>query len=681
MHKIHAYAVLAGIAAGISMTGITILADESPPVETEIAEDLESIGSENTERTDGPVHTDASIQGNISSTASPDETGIVYRSPQANVSHTITLDDTPYTEWKKTQNAKTTIDSTTIHENGYKSVFVRVSDVYKDKYAIVNVEPSDPKAAEITFHQNTGEVLIENPKTDFHLIPILQEIVKVHDLKAAYEILPQGEVDQQNTDSVRIQYTITAVAENGAYVPNTTIYFQPDDKEPFTPRITDENGQVQFKYTYSLLPNEQQDTFTSLFTTDKNNPTISVNKAWTIIRQSKPTYIPGDRIIAAHPNHADGSISGLDTALEYFTTRLSDGEYIYTGDGGFWQSIPDTGTITNLAAGKYAFRYAQRVYGDAIFLRSGWQAVEVPVAKYTVQITGNHVSIQESSLDAAQNGSVYFHLQTDPGYQLVSYYLDEPDYGNVQYYESDGIIGVQNITKNLQLKINAVPNKISTYTGKPQTIDLDDTTHLLFGIDENNWIETLPTFVQAGTYTVFFQNMSTNDVHTRTVIIHKAPLYIQTGSAVKPYDGTPLQNIKYTVNGLVPNETIQIHILGSQKEVGSSENRFEIIWDKPSQSNNYEIFATMGVLTITQPVQKADAIIDASKENKDDQKIIKNAAIYINDSFDKNQAIKNNPTVDAVSDVETSYTGSMYRWISLCAASIVGIFKWIKEGR
>lgn len=60
----------------------------------------------------------------------------------------------------------------------------------------------------------------------------------------------------------------------------------------------------------------------------------------------------------------------------------------------------------------------------------------------------------------------------------------------------------------------------------------------------------------------------------KPITIAPAPLAIRTGSATKPYDGTPLTNKEVTIDGLAKGETVEVEVTGSQTEIGSSKNTF-----------------------------------------------------------------------------------------------------------
>ncbi len=82
--------------------------------------------------------------------------------------------------------------------------------------------------------------------------------------------------------------------------------------------------------------------------------------------------------------------------------------------------------------------------------------------------------------------------------------------------------------------------------------------------------------------------------------INPAPLKVTTSSAEKVYDGKPL-TAGGKLEGLV-NETeknaVKFTVKGSQTEVGSSVNSYEIVWGNIKESN-YSLTKVLGTLKVT----------------------------------------------------------------------------------
>ena len=85
-----------------------------------------------------------------------------------------------------------------------------------------------------------------------------------------------------------------------------------------------------------------------------------------------------------------------------------------------------------------------------------------------------------------------------------------------------------------------------------------------------------------------------------TLTVNPAPVTVTTGSDTKSYDGTPLMKDEATIEGLVAAEAelVTIKATGSQTEVGSSDNTYEITWGDV-KGTNYTITENLGTLEVT----------------------------------------------------------------------------------
>jgi hypothetical protein len=101
-----------------------------------------------------------------------------------------------------------------------------------------------------------------------------------------------------------------------------------------------------------------------------------------------------------------------------------------------------------------------------------------------------------------------------------------------------------------------------------------------------------------------FTNNNTNFANVTFVIVdgtltvEPKAVTITTGSAEKEYDGTALTDAIVIIDGLVYGETVTVTATGSQTEVGSSANTYEIEWDN-AMASNYTVTDNLGTLTVT----------------------------------------------------------------------------------
>ena len=92
-----------------------------------------------------------------------------------------------------------------------------------------------------------------------------------------------------------------------------------------------------------------------------------------------------------------------------------------------------------------------------------------------------------------------------------------------------------------------------------------------------------------------------------TIKVEPAKLTVTTPSASKPYDGQAL-TAEGKVSGFVNGETATLKTTGSQTEVGSSVNGYELVWDGSAKAANYTVEESLGTLTVSaQSIDPDDA--------------------------------------------------------------------------
>ena len=92
-----------------------------------------------------------------------------------------------------------------------------------------------------------------------------------------------------------------------------------------------------------------------------------------------------------------------------------------------------------------------------------------------------------------------------------------------------------------------------------------------------------------------------------TIKVEPAKLTVTTPSASKPYDGQAL-TAEGRVSGFVNGETATFKTTGSQTEVGSSVNGYELVWDGSAKAANYTVEESLGTLTVSaQSIDPDDA--------------------------------------------------------------------------
>ena len=92
-----------------------------------------------------------------------------------------------------------------------------------------------------------------------------------------------------------------------------------------------------------------------------------------------------------------------------------------------------------------------------------------------------------------------------------------------------------------------------------------------------------------------------------TIKVEPAKLTVTTPSVMKVFDGDALA-AEGRVSGFVNGETATFKTTGSQTEVGSSVNGYELVWDGSAKAANYTVEENLGTLTVSaQSINPDDA--------------------------------------------------------------------------
>ena len=92
-----------------------------------------------------------------------------------------------------------------------------------------------------------------------------------------------------------------------------------------------------------------------------------------------------------------------------------------------------------------------------------------------------------------------------------------------------------------------------------------------------------------------------------TIKVEPTKLTVTTPSASKPYDGNAL-TAEGKASGFVNGEAATFKTTGSQTEVGSSVNGYELVWDGSAKAANYTVEENLGTLTVSaQSINPDDA--------------------------------------------------------------------------
>ena len=125
---------------------------------------------------------------------------------------------------------------------------------------------------------------------------------------------------------------------------------------------------------------------------------------------------------------------------------------------------------------------------------------------------------------------------------------------------------------------------------------------------------------------------------TRTYKVTPKEYKVTTDSATKIYSGTAL-TAGGKVEGIVSGETVEFTTTGSQTEVGTSKNTYELVW-KSAKKSNYKLASeTIGTLTV-----KAKSIVPDDKDTPESDKTGITVTVPEGSKYD-GEKHKNKPTV------------------------------------
>ena len=127
--------------------------------------------------------------------------------------------------------------------------------------------------------------------------------------------------------------------------------------------------------------------------------------------------------------------------------------------------------------------------------------------------------------------------------------------------------------------------------------------------------DELPTMLDAGEWTITFTPKDENlkDLSkTVTVTIEKRPYTVETASAEKVYDGTPLTAADIKVYNIVAGETFTAAATGTITDAGEAANTYSLEFDGTAKGSNYTLEKEdLGTLKVTQ----ADPVIDITPDS------------------------------------------------------------------
>ena len=364
-------------------------------------------------------------------------------------------------------------------------------------------------------------------------------------------------------------------------------------------------------------------------------------------------------------------LTGKDAEKEYDSKPLSGGatasvtkgtKITYSTDGGkTWsETLP---SITNVGTLNVTAKAENKNYKDV-------------TVDYTLKVTRKAVTVtadnkskvfgeKDPELTATVTGTigkdtVEYTLSRKAGEDVGTYTITPSGKAEQTNYKVTYATGTLTITSQ-SIDPGTDPEKPNPdYTGAKVNSPSDE----VYDGKEHKWIPTVTDKadkkLEAGKdYTVEYSTKNFKDVGTIDVTITGIGNYsgtvkrsykvtpkeytVTTDSATKIYSGTAL-TAGGKVEGIVSGETVEFTATGSQTEVGTSKNTYELVW-KSAKAANYTLAKeSIGKLTV-----KAKSIVPDGPDTPDEKK----TGITVSEPSDSKYDGKEHKEVLTVTDTKT----------------------------
>ena len=370
----------------------------------------------------------------------------------------------------------------------------------------------------------------------------------------------------------------------------------------------------------------------------------------------------------------------------YNKEALTNGEVTVSGDGfakneGATYTV--TGSQTEVGESKNTFTYElksntkasnyniKKVEGDLrVTAEDGEVVVTITGHSDSVEYDGNEKTV--SGYDVAiTEGSKYTTSDftfngnaeakgTEAGTYSMGLNADQftntnDNYTQVTFIVNDGTLTITPKSINPDDEKNGITvtdPENSTYDGNEHINGLTVTDSKLNTTLVENTDYTLTysgDLINVGTVTITIKGIGNyTGEFTKTYQILPREYTVTTNTDSKVYDGTAL-TAGGTVNNLVDGETVNLTMTGSQTDVGTSDNTYELNWTGSAKESNYKHGKdSIGTLTVT-----------AKSINPDDEK----TGITITDPKDSKydgEEHRNKPTVTDTKTKATLKEGTDY---------------------
>ena len=476
----------------------------------------------------------------------------------------------------------------------------------------------------------------------------------------------KAKAENKNYKDVTVDYklkvtrkAVTVTADNKSKV------FGEKDPE-LTATVTGTIGKDTVEYTLSRKAGEDVGTYTITPSGKAEQTNYKVTYATGTLTITSQSIDPGTDPEKPNPDYTGAKVN-------------SPSDKVYDGKEHKWSPTVTDKADKKLEAGKdYTVEYSTKNFKDV-----GTIDVTITgVGNYTGTVTRTY-KITPKSVTVTANDKTKVFGESDPkltatvagtlGDDTVKYTLSRKAGEDVGKYTitasgkaEQGNYSVTYVAGTLTITSQSIdpgtdPEKPNPdYTGAK----VNSPSDAVYDGNEHMWSPTVTDKadkkLEAGKdYTVEYSTKNFKDVGTIDVTITGVGNYtgtfkrsykvtpkeytVTTDSATKTYSGTAL-TAGGKVEGIVSGETVEFITTGSQTEVGTSKNTYELVW-KSAKKSNYKLASeTIGELTV-----KAKSIVPDDKDTSESEK----TGITVNEPSDSKYDGKEHKEVLTVTDTKT----------------------------
>ena len=506
------------------------------------------------------------------------------------------------------------------------------------------------KGTKITYSTDGGKTWSET----------LPSITNVGTLKV------KAKAENKNYKDVTVDYTLTVTRKAVTVTAdNKSKVFGEKDPE-LTATVAGTLGEDTVKYDVVREAGENVGKYTITPSGKAEQGNYSVTYATGTLTITSQSIDPGTDPEKPNPDYTGAKVN-------------SPSDKVYDGNEHKWIPTVTDKADKKLEAGKdYTVEYSTKNFKDV-----GTIDVTITgIGNYTGTVTRTYKITPKSVTVTADNKSKVFG-EKDPeltatvagtlGKDTVEYTLSRKAGEDVGTYTitpsgkaEQGNYSVSYVAGTLTITSQSIdpgtdPEKPNPdYTGAKVNSPSDE----VYDGNEHKWIPTVTDKadkkLEAGKdYTVEYSTKNFKDVGTIKVTITGIGNYsgtvkrsykitpkeytVTTESATKTYSGTAL-TAGGKVEGIVSGETVEFTTTGSQTEVGTSKNTYELVW-KSAKATNYTLAKeSIGKLTV-----KAKSIVPDDKDTPESDK----TGITVSEPSDSKYDGKEHKEVLTVTDTKT----------------------------